>query len=140
MIVLDTNIVSEPLKPSPSKALIAWWRQQNRDQLYLTAITVAELKSGVVVLPAGRRKDLLSEAVAETLAEFKGRVLPFDASITDTFALLVARAKASGNQMGFADAAIAAIATKHGFSLATRDALDMRGSGVTLINPFEFKV
>lgn len=132
MIVLATNIVSEPIKPGPSKTLIAWWRQQNRDQLYLTAITVAKLKSGIEILPSGRRENLLIESVSETLAEFKGGVLPFDELTTGAFALVAMRAKARGNQMGFADASIAAIALKHAFSLATRqtqDMQDMRWSG-----------
>jgi toxin FitB len=109
MIVLDTNIVSEPIKPMPSAALIAWWRAQNRDSLYLTTVSVAELRSGVEVLPLGRRRDLLTTAIDETLREFKGRILSFDEPAAAMFAQVVARAKACGNQIGFADAAIAAI-------------------------------
>ena len=89
MVVLDTNIVSEPIKPTPSATLPTWWRAQNRDTLYLTTVSVAELCSGVKVLPLGRRRDLLTNAVDEALREFKGGILSFDEPAAAMFAQVV---------------------------------------------------
>ena len=139
MIVLDTNVVSEPLKPEPNAAVLDWLNAQEPQTLYLTTVNLAELLAGVEVLPAGRRRDALAQALStQVLALFGGRMLSFDAKAADAFAKVNASAQAQGNVMGFADCAIGAIARANGFALATRNVRDFKGAGVSLIDPWAF--
>lgn len=137
MIVLDTNIVSEPLKPKPDPEVLAWLDRQAPETLYLTTISLAELSAGVEVLPAGKRRAALQQAVgAQVLSLFQSRVLGFDHEAALAFGRIAAKAQAAGNPIDFADCAIAAIATTHRFILATRNARDFKGTGVELLNPW----
>lgn len=137
MIILDTNVVSEPLKPAPDAAVLAWLDAQSPATLCLTSITLAELLAGVAALPAGRRRNKLAQALSEqVLPLFEARVLAFDAQAAHAFGRVQAGAKAAGNAIGFADAAIAAIAAAHGFALATRNVRDFNGTGVQIIDPW----
>lgn len=141
MIVLDTNVVSEPLRPEPDPAVLAWLNAQEPQTLYLTTVNLAELLAGVTLLPAGRRRDALAQALStQVVALFGGRILPFDAKAAEMFATLHANAHAQGNPIGFADGAIAAIAAANGFALATRNARDFNGAGVEVIDPWAFAV
>lgn len=138
MIVLDTNVVSEPLKPAPNPAVLDWLNAQEPQTLYLTTINLAELLAGVEALPAGRRRDTLAQALStQVLSLFEGRILSLDTKAAEVFAKTSANAQAQGNTMGFADCAIAAIARANGFALATRNLRDFKGAGVQLINPWE---
>lgn len=137
MILLDTNVVSEPLKPRPDPAVLAWLDAQAPQTLWLGSIVLAELLAGVAALPAGRRRTALAEAVErQVLPLFEGRVLPFDAAAARAFAAVQAGATAAGNPISFADAAMAAIAAAQGFALATRNVRDFKGTGVSLIDPW----
>jgi toxin FitB len=137
VIILDTNVVSEPLKPAPDAAVLAWLDAQAPATLCLTSITLAELLAGVAALPAGRRRTKLTQALTEqVLPLFEGRVLAFDALAAHAFGHVQAGAQADGNPIGFADAAIAAIATAHGYALATRNVRDFKGAGVPIIDPW----
>lgn len=137
MIVLDTNVVSEPLRPAPDPAVLAWLDAQASGTLFLTSITVAELLAGVAALPAGRKRNRLALAVSEqVLPLFEGRVLAFDSPAAHAFARVHAGATAAGNPIAFADAAIAAVAAAHGFALATRNGRDFKGTGIPLIDPW----
>ena len=137
MIVLDTNIVSEPLKPKPDPEVLAWLDRQAPETLYLTTISLAELSAAVEVLPAGKRRAALQQVVgAQVLSLFQGRVLAFDHDAALAFGRIAAKAHAAGNPIDFADCAIAAIATTHRFILATRNARDFKGTGVELLNPW----
>lgn len=139
MIVLDTNVVSEPLKPAPNPAVLDWLNAQEPQTLYLTTINLAELLAGVDALPAGRRRDALAQALStQVLSLFEGRILSLDTKAAEVFAKTSASAQAQGNTMGFADCAIAAIARANGFALATRNLRDFKGAGVQLINPWDF--
>ena len=138
MIVLDTNVLSEPLKPKPNPAVLNWLDAQAPGTLYLTTINMAELQAGIEVMPAGRRRDALELAVSkQVFALFAGRVLSFDAKAAHTFSTAYASALAHGNRIGFADCAIAAIAIGNGFAVATRNVRDFKGTGITLIDPWE---
>jgi predicted nucleic acid-binding protein len=138
MIILDTNVVSEPLRPRPDRQVLEWLDRQAPATLYLTTVTMAELWAGIEVLPAGRRRTQLHNAMAnEVLPLFAGRVLTFDPDAAVAFAHVFSKAKAAGNSMDFADCAIAAIATTHQFILATRNAKDFKGSGIQLLDPWE---
>ena len=139
MIVLDTNVVSEPLKLAPNPAVLDWLNAQEPQTLFLTAVNLAELLAGVEALPAGRRRDALALALStQVLALFGGRILPFDAKAAQAFATTNASAQAQGNTIGFADCAIAAITRANGFALATRNLRDFKGAGVSLIDPWDF--
>ena len=136
MIILDTNVVSEPLKPAPSQAVLDWLDRQAPETLYLTTVSLAELLAGIETLPQGRRRLELERAMArQILPLFEGRILSFDAKAAEAFGKIRAGAQAVGNTIGFADAAIAAIASAQGFALATRNVRDFRGTGIELINP-----
>ena len=137
MIILDTNVVFEPLKPAPSQVVLDWLDRQVPETLYLTAVSLAELLAGIEVLPSGRRRLELEQAVTRQIMPlFEGRVLSFDTKAAEAFGKVRAGAQAVGNTIGFADGAIAAIATSQGFALATRNVRDFRGAGVELINPW----
>jgi predicted nucleic acid-binding protein len=137
MIILDTNVVSEPLKPNPDQTVLRWLDAQEPQTLHLTSVGLAELLAGVEVLPAGRRRDALAEAVSkQVLALFAQRILPLDVEAAQAFAKTRASAQAQGNPIGFADCAIAAIARSRGFALATRNVRDFAGCGINLINPW----
>ena len=137
MIILDTNVVSEPLKPQPDPAVLDWLDRQAPETLCLTAINLAELLSGVAALPAGRRRNKLSQALSEQVMPlFEGRVLAFDVRAATAFARVHAGALAAGNPIGFANGAIAAIAAAHGFLLATRNVRDFNGTGIELVDPW----
>lgn len=140
MILLDTNVVSEPLRPAPDARVIAWLDAQALETLYLSAITVAELRAGVALMPKGRRRDKLNETIErEVLPSFAGRVLPFDAACTQTYAEALATARQAGGGIGIADALIAAIARANGLIVATRDTAPFAAAGLDVINPWEAK-
>ena len=138
MIILDTNVVSEPLKPAPAQVVLDWLDRQAPETLYLTTVSLAKLLAGIEALPQGRRRLELEQAVTRQLMPlFEGRILSFDARAAEAFGKVQAGARAVGNTIGFADGAIAAIATSQGFALATRNVRDFRGAGVALINPWD---
>jgi len=140
VIILDTNVASEPLRPEPNTAVLEWLDAQEPQTLFLTTVNLAELLAGVEVLPNGRRRDALAQALTtQVVALFGGRILPFDVKAATAFAKIHAIAQAQGNTMGFADCAIAAIAGAHGFAIATRNLRDFKGTGVEAIDPWAFR-
>ena len=137
MILVDTNVISEPLQPNPNQRVIAWIDSQSIETLYLSAITMAELRFGIAVLPQGRRKSSLGERFErEVLAIFEERVLPFDLGASKSFATLMAPARSQGKAIGKADGYIAATAAHHGLMVATRDIALFEAAGLTVINPW----
>jgi predicted nucleic acid-binding protein len=138
MIVLDTNVVSELMRPRPDGRVVRWVSEQAAGSLFTTAITEAEILLGVALLPAGKRQRLLQAAVAEMFAvEFAGRVLPFDSGATAGFADVVAARRRQGRPISHADAQIASIARCHDAAVATRNTSDFEGCAVSLVNPWE---
>jgi len=138
MILLDTNVVSEPLRPVPEARVIEWIDAQPLETLYLSALTVAELRAGAALLPAGKRRNSLHEYLEKrVLPMFVGRVLPFDLACTNAYAELLATVRNSGSGIETADACIAAVAVANGFIVATRDTSPFQAAGVTVINPWE---
>ena len=137
MILLDTNVLSEPLRPAPERRVVAWIDAQALETLYLSAITVAELRAGVALLPAGKRRSALQQGLeTRVLPLFAGRVLPFDLACTPAYAALMARARTAGLALATADGYIAAIAAANGLAVATRDTSPFEAAGVTVINPW----
>ena len=138
MILLDTNVVSEPLRPAPDAHVTDWIDAQALETLFLSAITVAELRAGLALLPAGRRRMGLQESLeTRVLPLFSGRVVPFDLGCTQAFADLMAKARASGLAISSADGYIAAIAAANGLTVATRDTGPFLAAGVSVINPWQ---
>ncbi|MCE2947939.1 MAG: type II toxin-antitoxin system VapC family toxin [bacterium] len=138
MILLDTNVVSEPARPMPDARVIAWIDAQPIETLFLAAITVAELRAGVALLPAGRRRTSLHDNLEKrVLPLFSGRVLPFDMACTQAYADVLARSRAMGSAISSADAIIAAIASANGMGVATRDTAPFERTGLTVINPWQ---
>lgn len=137
MIVLDTNVLSEPMRPHGDPSVAAWLDRQRRESLYLTTISVAELLLGLELLPIGLRRSRLEARIAEIVAVFgERRTLSFDIPAARHFAVLVARARAAGHTIGVADGQIAAIAARHGFAVATRDTAPFAAAGVPTIDPW----
>jgi toxin FitB len=138
VILLDTNVVSEPLRPSPDTRVIGWIDAQALETLFLSAITVAELRAGVALLPAGKRRAGLQENLeTRVLPLFAGRVLPFDLGCTQAYAVLMAKARASGLAIAGADGYIAAIAAANGLAVASRDTGPFEAAGAAVINPWQ---
>jgi len=137
MIVLDTNVVSEAMKPAPSPAVRVWLDNQAAETLYLSSVTVAELLFGIAALPVGKRKTMLADTVEGLLALFHDRVLPFDIEAARRYAELATLARARGRGFPTPDGYIAAIAASRGFIVASRDAAPYAAAGVAVINPWE---
>ena len=137
MIVLDTNVVSELLRPSPAPQVEAWLAAQEGANIYFTAVGEAELRHGVAILPVGRRRTMLGVAIDSMLDEgFRDRILPFDRKASRAYAAIAAERRAVGRPISPFDCQIAAIARAHGASVATRNTSDYEGCGVALINPW----
>lgn len=138
MIVLDTNVVSEPMKSNGDPAVQSWLDQQVAETLYLTATSLSELLVGIEILPYGKRKEGLDTALTELLARlFGSRILPFDRQAARAYAKLIGRARDEGRTVSVADGQIAAIATVHGFTVATRDTTPFVATGVPVIDPWK---
>ena len=138
MILLDTNVISEPLKLNPDAGVLTWIDAQLVESLYLSTISLAELRFGIAVLPAGKRKDTLHTSLeTRILPLFAGRILSFDAAASEAYAVLRARARLDGKAIAPADGYIAAIAMAHGLIVATRDTGPFEAAGLTVINPWQ---
>lgn len=138
MIILDTNVISEPLRPKPSADVVAWLDAQAVDTLYLTTISLAEVRYGIACLPeGGRRQKLHDRFEGEFLPLFHGRTLAFDEPATTAYAALRAQARTQGRAIGDFDALIASIASATGFAVATRDTAPFEAAGVAVVNPFD---
>ena len=137
MIVLDTNVISEMMKPEPHPAVWAWLNDQSDQTLYLSSVTLAELLFGIGVLPTGKRKDMLASALDSVTGLFKDRLLPFDSDAARVYADLAVKARAAGLGFPTPDGYIAAIAVSRGFIVASRDTAPYAAAGVTVINPWK---
>ena len=137
MILVDTNVVSEPLRGAPEPRVAEWLDAQALETLYLSAITVAELRFGVRSLPAGRRRDRLDEDLeGQVLPMFAGRVLSFDLAASQAYAELMAKARSEGRTIPVSDGYIAATAAANGMMVATRDIGPFEAAGLRTVNPW----
>lgn len=138
-ILLDTNVLSELMRPQPAPAVLEWFAQRSGDTFYISAITQAEILLGIALLPAGKRREALAAAAAAMFAEdFAGRCLPFDAAGAGFYADIGSARRAAGQPVTTEDAQIAAIALAYGYPLATRNVRDFAGiQGLTLLNPWQ---
>ena len=137
MIVLDTHVVSEAMKAEPNPAVRAWLDEQVAETLYLSSVTLAELLFGIGTLPAGRRKNALTQTLEGLLALFGDRVLVFDTEAARHYAELAVMARAAGKGFPTPDGYIAALANARGFAVATRDVAPFQAASLNVINPWE---
>ena len=137
MIVLDTNLISEPLKSMPEPKVMAWLDDQADETLFITAISRAELRFGVLKLPDGKRKSALAAQIERVLDLFKERTLVFDMAASDELAEIALRCEKSGKPAVAPDAYIAACAAARGFAVATRNVRHFEPTGVPVINPWK---
>lgn len=136
MILIDTNLISELWKIAPDPRVLGWMDAQVVETLFLSAVTVAELRFGIAAMPTGKRRATLSERLeGEVLPLFTGRILSFDLDASRAYADMMAAAKASGRAIGVADGYIAATALARGLAIATRDTGPFEAAGIKVINP-----
>ena len=137
MILLDTNVVSEPLKLSGDAGVMIWIDAQIIETLFLSTISLAELRFGIAALPPGKRRDTLHSSLEQRILPlFAGRILPFDSAASEAYATLRARARAEGKAISSADGYIAATAITPGLIVATRDTSPFEAAGLNVINPW----
>lgn len=138
MIILDTNVVAEIMKASPSRAVLDWLNAQDTASLYLTAISLAEIGYGLCLLPDGKRRQFLAERFEQFVAQaFEQRILSFDEAAACAYGGIMGHRKALGRPISVTDGQIAAIAKTRGFTIATRNIKDFEESQITLVNPFQ---
>lgn len=137
MIILDTNVVSEAMRPVPDAYVRSWLNEQATETLYLSSLTLAELLFGIRSLPMGKRRSSLDRALKELLELFKGRLLPFDTDAARHYADLAVTARQSGQGFPTPDGYIAAIAASRGFVVASRDTSPYAAAQVKVINPWQ---
>lgn len=137
MIVIDTNVISELMRPAPEPAVLAWFSGQISAELYLTAVSEAELRAGAAILPAGRRRDrLAAEIDAMVRQDFAGRVLPFDSAAAKAYADIAAVRRSAGRPIMEADCQIAAIVRATDAAVATRNIGDFADCRIAVIDPW----
>jgi predicted nucleic acid-binding protein len=138
MMVLDTNVLSELMKPEASKAVVGWTAGQERTRLFTTVITLAEIMYGLEIMPSGRRRTARLQLATEIFGiDFADRILPFESTAARAFATIVAARQRAGTPIQPMDAQIAAIARANRMSVATRNIRDFDDCGVDLIDPWE---
>ena len=137
MFALDTNVVSELMRPAPNSRVKAWIAERDAEEMYLTVVSEAELLYGVAIMPAGKRRVVLAAAVDRWLEHgFAERILPFDSLAARAYAGIAADRRRAGQPIGEADCQIAAICLCRGAILVTRNVRDFEGTGVKVINPW----
>ena len=137
MILVDTNVMIEPLRREPNAAVIEWLDAQNVETLFLAAISLAEIRFGIAALPEGRRRDRLHQGIEQrVLLLFRGRILPFDDAASKAYASLRARARVAGSAIAPVDCFIAATAEANGLIVATRDVAPFEAVGLRVIDPW----
>ncbi len=137
MILLDTNVVSEAMKPAPHPPVLAWLNDQAAETLYLSSVTLAEMLFGIAALPDGKRKEKLTDALDGLTGLFRDRILPFDVDAARHYATLAVAARTGGRGFPTPGGYIAAIAASRGFIVASRDTAPYKAADVTVINPWE---
>jgi toxin FitB len=136
VIILDTNVVSELMRPEPAPQVAGWVRARDRYELRTTAITLAEIRYGIARLADGRRKQVLLAAADEIFRTFEDQVLPVDGAAAQHYAVIASSRERSGKPIGGFDALIAAVCRAHGAALATRNLPDFDGAGIEIIDPW----
>jgi toxin FitB len=137
MIVLDTNVLSELMLPSPAEAVHRWLSREAPDQMFTTTVSMAEILQGIELLPVGKKRLSLSTAAHKMFALFPGRILSFHEEAARAFAPIAVLRRRHGRPISLFDAQIASIAKAYGATLATRDVTDFKECGIAIVNPWE---
>jgi toxin FitB len=138
VIIVDTNVVTEVMKASPAAAVVSWLNARDSSALFLTAITVGEIRYGLRTMPRGLRRQRLEEGFERVITEaFTGRVLAFGEEAASHYGEVMGRRKELGRPLSVPEGQIAAIARVHGFAVATRNVRDFLDCGIEIVNPFE---
>lgn len=138
MILLDTNVISEGLRPRPNMGVRTWLDSQPADEMFLCTPVLAELHYGASLLPASIRREKLEKSISDLMIAFSGRILPFDVKAAMEYGKFVAQRDSLGRATGTMDGLIAGIAMANGAAIATRDVRGFDRSGIDLIDPFNF--
>jgi hypothetical protein len=136
VIILDTNVVSELMRPEPAPQVAGWIRRRDRRELRMTAITLAEIRYGIARLPDGRRKQVLRDAADDIFRAFSDQVLPVDEAAAEQYAVIASTRERAGKPIAGFDALIAAVCRSRGAALATRNLPDFDGTGIDVIDPW----
>lgn len=136
MIVLDTNVTSELVKPAPAAVVVGWVRSHSSHELHTTAISLAEIGYGIARLPDGRRKDLLRSTAEDVFSAFRARVIAFDSAAAEEYGQIVGQRERTGTPIEGFDAQIAAICRAHDAALATRNNKAFRDTGIVVVDPW----
>jgi predicted nucleic acid-binding protein len=137
MLIIDTNVISEMMKSSPSPQVVSWFSSQKTEDLFITTITIAEISYGIQSLPNGHKRDVLHETFKNVIEEtFKYRILSFDTVAAHAYRKIAANRKKIGKPLSVLDGQIAAIARAFKASIVSRNVRDFVECGLTLINPF----
>jgi predicted nucleic acid-binding protein len=135
--LLDTCVLSEVWKPKPHAEVLGWLSGTIEDELFLSVMTLGEIWHGIAVMPAGRRKDRLSQDYVAVKRRFSGRVLPVSEAVAERWAELWATARRAGRALHAVDGVLAATAIVHDMSLVTRNVSDFQATGASLLNPWD---
>jgi len=137
VILLDTSVISELMRTEPAQAVLDWFDTRPPAELFLSAVSEAELRTGAAILPAGKRRDALAASINAMIEEeFTGRVLPFDSAAAKAYAVIAASRPATGRPIMEADCQIAAIARVRAAAVATRNVADFEGCGIEIVDPW----
>jgi toxin FitB len=135
--LLDTNVLSEPFKPRPDPGVLGWLAETDEDRMYISVVSLAEIRRGIELLELGNRRGRLESWLVEELPlRFERRVLAVDGMIADVWGVFMARARRSGIELGAMDAFLAATVSVHGLTLVTRNSSDFVRLGIDLLNPW----
>jgi len=140
MIVVDTNVTSELMKPSPAAAVAAWVRSKSATDLYTTSITLAEIGYGIERLPRGRRYDELKQAATDVFSAFTEQILAFDTTAATEYVSVVSHRERAGTPINGFDAQIASICRAHRATLATRNVKHFQATGIDVVNPWRHRL
>jgi toxin FitB len=136
MIILDTNVVSELMRPEPAPQVASWVRERDRRELRTTTITLAEVRYGIARLPDGRRKQVLLAAADDIFTAFEDQVLPIDTAAAENYAVIASSRERAGKPITSFDALISAVCRSKGAALATRNVSDFEGTGIEIMDPW----
>ncbi len=137
--LVDTNVLSEPMRPKPDGNVVAWLENHESD-LFVFAVSIGEIRFGIARLPKGKRKQCFEKWFEELCRIFQDKVLAYDAAVATRWGDIQARQEASGRAIPIADGMIAATADHYGMKVATGNARDFESCGVEVVNPFEARL
>jgi predicted nucleic acid-binding protein len=136
--LLDTNVISEWVKPEPDRNVVAWLAEADEDRVFVSVISLAEIRRGIELMVAGRRRERLAQWLAEELPlRFEDRILAVDPEVADILGVVMARSENEGHAMGSMDAFVAATAEAHDLTLVTRNIRAFEHLGISLVDPWQ---